>query len=79
MTDLYYSLWDNYWRAYRINSEAAIQIALEQFPGQVMKVEIDYKGDLLIYKVTIKNTTGVYKVEIDANTGQILEVDVKVD
>ncbi len=79
MTDLYYSLWDNYWRTYRINSEAAIQIALEQFPGQVMKVEIDYKEDLLIYKVTIKNITGVYKVEIDANTGQILEVDVKVD
>ncbi|HCQ89965.1 MAG TPA: peptidase, partial [Clostridium sp.] len=72
MTDLYYSLWDNYWRTYRINSEAAIQIALEQFPGQVMKVEIDYKEDLLIYKVTIKNITGVYKVEIDAYTGQIL-------
>lgn len=79
MTDLYYSLWDNYWRTYRINSEAAIQIALEQFPGQVMKVEIDYKGDLLIYKVTIRSTTGIYKVEIDANAGKILEVDVKVD
>ncbi|WP_461612165.1 PepSY domain-containing protein [Clostridium sp. Marseille-QA1073] len=79
MTDLYYSLWDNYWRTYRINSEAAIQIALEQFPGQVMKVEIDYKDELLIYKVTIRSTTGIYKVEIDANTGQILEVDVKVN
>ena len=35
-----YNLWDNYWRSYRINSEAAIQIALQRVPGQIIKVEL---------------------------------------
>lgn len=75
MIDIYYSVWDNYWRTYRINSEGAVQIALDQFPGQVIRVEIDYKGELLIYKITIKTYDKVYKIDIDANTGEILEVD----
>ena len=40
-SDPYYSIWDGYWRSNRINSEAAIQIAMQHVPGLVIKVEKD--------------------------------------
>lgn len=73
--NLYYSLWDNYWRSYRINSEAAIQIALRRVPGQVIKVELDYEDGILVYEIDIRTTSGVYEVHVDAITGQILKVE----
>ena len=50
--NMYYRLWDAYWRSYRINSEVAIQIALQQVPGQVIKVELDYENGILFMKLT---------------------------
>jgi len=44
---IYYRLWDGYWKSYRISSEAAIQIALQQVPGHVIKVELDYENGWL--------------------------------
>lgn len=73
--NLYYSLWDNYWRSYRINSEAAIQIALQQVPGQVIKVELDYENGILVYEIDILTISGVYEVHVDAITGQILKIE----
>lgn len=73
--NMYYSLWDNYWRSYRINSEAAIQIALRRVPGQVIKVELDYEDGVLVYEIDIRTTSGVYEVHVDAITGQILKVE----
>lgn len=32
-----YSLWDDYWGTYRINSEEALQIALQQVPVNLRK------------------------------------------
>ncbi len=49
-TNISYYLWDNYWRNYRINSEVAIQVALQQFPGQVMKLELDYDNGILVFQ-----------------------------
>ncbi len=79
MRDIYYRLWDDYWRTNRINSEAAIQIASERVPGRVEKVRIDYKNNLLIYEVDIRNDTGLYKVEVNADTGKILKIERKSD
>jgi len=71
----YFCLWDNYWRSYRISSEAAIQIALQQVPGQVIKVELDYENGILVYEVDIRTTSGVYEVHVHAITGQIIKVE----
>lgn len=71
----YYCLWDSYWRSYRINSEAAIQIALQRVPGQVIKVELDNDNGILVYEIDIRTTSGVYEVYVHAITGQILKVE----
>ena len=75
----YYCLWDIYWRSYRINSEAAIQIALQRVPGQVIKVELDYENGILIYEIDILTVSGVYEVYVHAITGQILKVENDFD
>lgn len=71
----YPTLWDNYWRIYRIDVESAIQIALNRVPGQVVKVELDYDDGLLIYEIYIRTMQGIYEVNINAITGQILKVE----
>jgi uncharacterized membrane protein YkoI len=70
-----YYVWDNFWRSYRINTEAAIQIALQQVPGQVIKAELDYENGILIYEIDIRTISGVYEVYVHAFTGQILKVE----
>ncbi|HEY8422200.1 MAG TPA: PepSY domain-containing protein [Thermoclostridium sp.] len=71
----HYSLWDGYWGRYRINSETAIQIALQQVPGQVLKVELDDDDGLLVYEIDIRTQSGVYEVHVNATTGQILKIE----
>mgnify|MGYP001199470389 FL=1 len=65
--------------SYRINSEAAIQIALQRVPGQVIKVELDHEDGILIYEIDIRTQTGVYEVHVHAATGQILKVEREDD
>lgn len=76
---MYYSLWDDYWMSYRINSEAAIQIALQRVPGQVIKVELDYENGILVYEIDIRTPSGVYEVHVNADTGQIIKVEREDD
>lgn len=75
----YPTIWDSYWRIYRISSESAVQIALEKFPGQVARVELDYDNGLLVYEVYIRTTHGIYEVDVNATTGQILKVELEDD
>ncbi|KAA8666476.1 PepSY domain-containing protein [Clostridium sp. MT-14] len=76
----YNNLWDNYWRQYRISAETAVQIALQRVPGQVLRVEVDTEDGLLVYEVYIRTTSGIiYEVTINANTGEILDVDRQND
>lgn len=77
--DAYYSLWDGYWGSYRINSEAAIQIALQRVPGQVIKVELDDDNGLLVYEIDIRTQSGIYEVHVSAATGQVLKVEREDD
>ncbi len=49
-------------------------------PGQVIRVEVDTEDGLLVYEIYIRTTSGIiYEVTIDANTGEILEVDRQND
>lgn len=64
-----------YSRYSRISIEDAISIATEQVPGEVIKVELDRENGLFIYEVDIVNAQGIkYEVEIDAQTGRILNI-----
>ncbi|NLZ48542.1 MAG: PepSY domain-containing protein [Clostridiales bacterium] len=68
-------IWDNYWRSYRINSETAVQIALQRVPGQVIKIELDFENGILVYEIDIRTQSGVYEVHVDAVSGQVLKVE----
>lgn len=64
-----------YSRYSRISIEDAMSIATEQIPGEVVKVELDREDGILIYEIEIINTQGIkYEIEIDAQTGRILNM-----
>lgn len=66
-----------YSRYSRISIEDAMSIATEQIPGEVVKVELDRDDGILIYEIEIINTQGIkYEVEIDAQTGRILKMQL---
>ena len=61
----------------RISMVEAMNIALEQVPGQVVKIELDTKKGVLVYEVDIITSQGVkYEVVIDVDTGRIIEIEL---
>jgi uncharacterized membrane protein YkoI len=50
---------------------------LQQVPGQVIKVELDYEYGMLVYEIDIRTQSGVYEVHVNANTGQILKIEME--
>ena len=64
-----------YNRYSRISIEDAMSIAMEQIPGEIVKVELDTEDGILIYEVDIMTAQGIkYEMEIDAQTGRIVKV-----
>ncbi len=52
------------------------QIAQTAVPGEIIEVELDREHGRLIYEVDILTSTGrLRQVEIDARTGEVLEVE----
>jgi len=80
--------WGNHWpnhhynpnmpqRQRRISIEEAMNIALSQVQGEIVKVELDHEKGILVYEVDIVTAQGVkYEVVIDANNGTVLEVEL---
>lgn len=70
--------WNNrYWQNWsrQISIEDAMNLAQEQVPGQIVKVELDTQNGAWIYEVDIITPQGIeYEVEIDINTGRIISV-----
>ncbi|MCR2042681.1 PepSY domain-containing protein [Anaerosalibacter massiliensis] len=67
---------DNHWRIHQISGSEAIEIALRHVPGEVLKVELDTENGILVYEITIRTYTGMYyEVKIDANTGEVIEIE----
>lgn len=62
-------------------SEAqAIEIALAEVPGEVQEAELDREDGVQIYEIEILTADGVeMEVEIDAETGAILEIEAEDD
>lgn len=53
----------------------AMNIALAQVPGYVVKVELEHEHGRQIWEVDIRAQNGIkYEVEIDAHSGQVLRV-----
>lgn len=52
------------------------EIAQGAVPGEIIEVELDHDHDRLIYEVDILTQTGrLRQVEIDAQSGAVLEVE----
>jgi len=61
----------------RISMVEAINIALDQVPGEPVEAERKRKHGTLIYEVEIINEQGVkYEVDIDANSGNVISVEL---
>lgn len=59
-----------------LTEEQVIEIALAQVPGEVIEVELETEDGQQIFEVEILGLDGVeMEVEIDANTGDVLEVE----
>ena len=59
----------------KISEEEAKAIAEEYTNGTAISIELEKEGMSMVYEVVVENATGTWEVEIDANTGEILEVE----
>lgn len=61
----------------QISIEDAIGIARRQMEGQVVSAELERKSGRLIYEVEVISTEGPkYEIEIDAQTGEVIEIEL---
>ncbi len=59
-----------------LTEEQVIAIALEEVPGEVQEVELEREDGIQVYEIEILTLAGAeMEVEINADTGEILEVD----
>ena len=58
-----------------ISLAEAVQIALQQVNGTVVKAELDTDNGRLVYEIDIRVNYAVYEVTVDAVTGQIIRID----
>ncbi|MFW9917193.1 MAG: PepSY domain-containing protein [Candidatus Thorarchaeota archaeon] len=65
----------------KLSEDEAKRIAEEHLSGTAISVDLereddDFFGDgQLIYEVVVETANGTFEVEIDANTGDVLEVE----
>lgn len=63
-----------------VSATQAIEIALAEVPGEVQEVDLDRDDGQQVYEVEIVNADGVeMEVEVDAETGEVLEVEADDD
>lgn len=62
-----------------LSIEEAKQIALTEFEGKVTEIELDEDDGRLMYEVELKNETHEAEIELDARTGEIIELDIEED
>lgn len=62
-------------KANRITEKEAGEIALKKVKGEIIHVKLEVDDGREHYEVKIKSAGTFYEVEIDAKTGQVLEVE----
>lgn len=60
-----------------IDIEQAIAIALSEFPGTVIEVELDKENNYLVYEIEIKGDRKEADFDIDAYTGEIMSIEIE--
>ncbi|MCI8635557.1 MAG: peptidase, partial [Eubacterium sp.] len=61
-----------------IGIEAAKQIALKVAGGvTIQKAELEQEDGVYVYEIKIRNGEQEYEIKINAQTGEVLEVDVE--
>ncbi|MDH5160722.1 PepSY domain-containing protein [Heyndrickxia oleronia] len=58
-----------------ITTEQAISIAKKEIDGTVTKVEKDEDDGMIKYEIELQSNQGEVDIDIDANTGKIIEID----
>ena len=53
-----------------------MSIAEDHVGGEARSVELEREGTSLVYEVVVENEDGVFEVEIDADSGEVLEVEL---
>lgn len=62
-----------------ISVDKAIEIALEQFSGEIAEMELDEDDGRLIYEIEMENGDDEAEIEVDAYTGELLVVSIERD
>jgi uncharacterized membrane protein YkoI len=62
-----------------ISMETAVEIALRRVPGQVERVELDTEDGILVYEVGVRTPYGLYEVDVNAHTGDVVKVEFDRD
>lgn len=62
-----------------ISFDEAIDIALDQFSGEIDEIELEKEDGRLIYEIEIENGDEEAEIEIDAYTGEVLVVSIEED
>lgn len=62
-----------------ISEEEARRIAEEETGGTATKVDMEKEGFTIVYEVQVETVKGRAEVEIDAKTGDVLEVEYGED
>ncbi len=61
----------------KLSEEEAVQIAIGEFPGTTStSVELEEEDGRAVYEINLSNG---YEVEVDGNSGQILETEASDD
>ncbi|PLT33364.1 PepSY domain-containing protein [Bacillus sp. V5-8f] len=58
-----------------ISIEKAKDIALQNVKGKIVNVETEVDDGVTKYEVIVQSSKGMYEVEIDKETGKVLEVE----
>lgn len=74
MNDSYYRLWDDCRGSYRISPNEAALIALQYVPYQLMEIGLGLESEILVYKVTVRTPIGMYEVNVDTRTGDVVGI-----
>lgn len=61
-----------------LSKEEAQEKVSSQFPGEIVELELEEDGNRKVYEIEIKGEDHVYDLEIDAKSGEILELEEKV-
>jgi len=59
----------------RISESKAGEIALKEVDGEVLGISMEKEGVNLFYEVKIRDGKKIYEVEIEAVTGEVIEVE----